>query len=200
VGKKHGVTVMGRKHVRVRLKLALSLLWIFSLTIPASAQYETADDNSTVTILVTLVLIGVILFLLAERSLLKDEIKKFSASLTHREIPVPEGFQRCRITGNLLHNRTLRDLREMPYQEYLRTPEWIARRHEMLRRADNRCQLCNWNNRLEVHHRTYDRLGNEAPEDLTVLCRECHELFHRHRGMPVPQSSQRVDDLDEIPF
>lgn len=203
---------MGRKHVRVRLKLALSLLWIFSLTIPASAQYEKADDNSTVTILVTLivVLIGVILFLYADRASLKDErektrderdqAKETVSHLTQRlqritwtdDIETPkrcpileERYQRCRITGIPISNHRLQQLNTMDYQEYLRTDEWKVRRDEMLERAGESCQVCNRSNRLEVHHRTYERRGNEAPEDLTVLCQECHGLFHRHRGMPV---------------
>lgn len=28
---------------------------------------------------------------------------------------------------------------------------------------------------LEVHHRTYERLGNERPEDLVALCWCCHD-------------------------
>jgi replicative DNA helicase len=31
---------------------------------------------------------------------------------------------------------------------------------------------------LEVHHRTYERIGQERSEDLTVLCDVCHGLFH----------------------
>ena len=72
----------------------------------------------------------------------------------------------------------------MPYAEYLQTPEWFAKRTAALRRAGYRCQLCNRTGRLEVHHRTYERRGNEAPEDLIVLCEGCHEVFHQSRGMP----------------
>jgi hypothetical protein len=32
--------------------------------------------------------------------------------------------------------------------------------------------------RLEVHHRTYERLGRERPEDLLVLCEKCHAVEH----------------------
>jgi hypothetical protein len=31
---------------------------------------------------------------------------------------------------------------------------------------------------LEVHHRTYERLGDERDEDLEVLCTRCHEQHH----------------------
>jgi len=69
------------------------------------------------------------------------------------------------------------------YHQYLASREWAARRAAALERAGHRCQVCNadrwFAGSLEVHHRTYERLGNEAPGDLVVLCRHCHDLFHR---------------------
>lgn len=64
------------------------------------------------------------------------------------------------------------------YPEYIRSREWMGRRRLAITRARCRCQLCNSPDNLEVHHRTYERLGREDPEDLTVLCSECHGLFH----------------------
>jgi hypothetical protein len=69
-------------------------------------------------------------------------------------------------------------LKSMPYQEYLRTDHWHDRRTVALERANNRCQVCNRTDRLQVHHRTYERRGEEQPEDLIVLCNSCHRLFH----------------------
>lgn len=65
-----------------------------------------------------------------------------------------------------------------PYQLYLRSPEWRERRKRAIERADGACQLCASKERLNVHHRTYARLGNEGDSDLTVLCRRCHARFH----------------------
>jgi 5-methylcytosine-specific restriction endonuclease McrA len=31
---------------------------------------------------------------------------------------------------------------------------------------------------LEVHHRIYERLGNEVLSYLVVLCRRCHQHYH----------------------
>ncbi len=76
------------------------------------------------------------------------------------------------------------DTRTMPYTDYLQTSEWWAKRTSALRRANYRCQLCSRTDRLQVHHNTYERRGNEAPEDLIVLCAGCHEVFHRQRGLP----------------
>jgi 5-methylcytosine-specific restriction endonuclease McrA len=65
------------------------------------------------------------------------------------------------------------------YEAYLRSPEWRARARQALCRAGYRCQVCGNRGPLDVHHRTYRRVGREWPEDLTVLCHRCHELFHR---------------------
>jgi hypothetical protein len=69
-------------------------------------------------------------------------------------------------------------LRTMPYASYLHTPEWRQRRLAALKRAGYRCQLCNAAAPLEIHHRTYDRRGDEPDYDLIALCGECHGDHH----------------------
>jgi len=32
--------------------------------------------------------------------------------------------------------------------------------------------------RLDAHHNTYERYGDESVYDLVVLCAQCHQLFH----------------------
>lgn len=81
-------------------------------------------------------------------------------------------------------------LAAMPYTEYLESPEWQARRKVMLRQAGYRCQVCNRDRRLHVHHRTYERRGMELPPDLVVLCDECHELFHQNGRLAGAPSGQ----------
>ena len=77
-----------------------------------------------------------------------------------------------------MDEKRLAELRAMPYEEYLQTPEWGERRDFMLQQAGNRCQVCNSPEDLNVHHRTYERRGNEEHGDLTVLCQSCHAWFH----------------------
>ncbi len=77
-----------------------------------------------------------------------------------------------------------KELRALPYKEYLRTLHWKRKREEKLRAAGYKCQVCNRGGRtLEVHHRTYDRRGEELDQDLTVLCRSCHTNFHKNRSL-----------------
>ena len=68
--------------------------------------------------------------------------------------------------------------RELSYEEYLTSEEWRLRRELALAIADHRCQLCNSPAHLQVHHRTYERIGHEDTADLTVLCLTCHDAFH----------------------
>jgi hypothetical protein len=68
---------------------------------------------------------------------------------------------------------------EYDYSTYLLTIGWKMRRDMAIWRAAGRCQVCYGMDRLEAHHRTYDRLGEEMDSDITVLCHECHELFHK---------------------
>ena len=75
----------------------------------------------------------------------------------------------------------LRQLQTMRYSDYLKTPEWQARREEHLQSVGYRCQVCNTRNTtLNVHHRTYERRGQEHYTDLIVLCRTCHKTFHEN--------------------
>jgi hypothetical protein len=68
----------------------------------------------------------------------------------------------------------------MPYQEYLMTDEWGKLRGMKLHEAGHRCQgWCQKNHPLlDVHHITYDRLGDELMSDLRILCRHCHQGVH----------------------
>ena len=77
--------------------------------------------------------------------------------------------------------RRLWELRRMPYAEYLQTPEWKGRRVRHLESVGHRCQLCNAQGPgLQIHHRNYERRGEERFTDLLVLCRHCHD--HHHNG------------------
>jgi restriction endonuclease Mrr len=79
----------------------------------------------------------------------------------------------------------LRELTTMPYHQYLRTPEWRRARAAALERAGHACSLdVTHTQELDVHHRTYERLGHELATDLVVLCRSCHRLHHREHGRP----------------
>lgn len=86
----------------------------------------------------------------------------------------------------------------MTYQEYIQSDEWRVKAEDAKRRAGYHCQVCNSPIRLDAHHRTYDHLGEELPEDITVMCHECHVIFTEHHRLPqwlLPQF-----DYEPIPF
>lgn len=70
----------------------------------------------------------------------------------------------------------------MDYHGYLQSPEWAELRKFKLQQTGYRCQGCGDNERLEVHHLSYKKLGHERPEELMVLCHLCH--MHEHRRAP----------------
>lgn len=70
-------------------------------------------------------------------------------------------------------------LKQMPYDEYLKTTWWQILRADAMKRARGRCQTCNRNDiPLHVHHRTYEHRGEEPLSDLIVLCEDCHGKLH----------------------
>jgi 5-methylcytosine-specific restriction endonuclease McrA len=66
------------------------------------------------------------------------------------------------------------------YEDYLKSFEWKVRRLRALRDADGKCQKCGKAKGLEVHHLRYTNLGAEPPEDLAVLCLDCHVQEHEN--------------------
>lgn len=87
------------------------------------------------------------------------------------------------------------------YREgYLKSDHWKSMRRAALERAEGRCQVCNSAKLLDVHHRTYERLGAEKPIDLTVLCRRCHDLFHATAKLTVsrPRKSPKAKKVARV--
>jgi 5-methylcytosine-specific restriction endonuclease McrA len=76
--------------------------------------------------------------------------------------------------------REARKQRQREYQQYLRSDGWKQRRQVALDRAAGFCEDCGARESFEVHHLTYKRKGNERPEDLVAVCRQCHK--ERHGG------------------
>lgn len=70
------------------------------------------------------------------------------------------------------------------YHKYLDSEKWNVLRRKVLKAAGYRCQMCNAATRLQIHHRTYERLGFEKLADLLALCDDCHDLYHKNKPMP----------------
>ena len=59
------------------------------------------------------------------------------------------------------------------YSAYLQSGRWRRKRTRRLKK-DQCCQTCGVTRGLEVHHRTYERVGRERLSDLITLCNACH--------------------------
>lgn len=70
-----------------------------------------------------------------------------------------------------------------------------------LTRVDGRCEACGTARLLHVHHRTYERFGQEHADDLSVLCEACHALvhdLHRKNGTALIAATDLVISLRGI--
>lgn len=77
----------------------------------------------------------------------------------------------------LKRHRRLRQLGYANYAEYLRSPAWsdVKRRY----RASDLPQACMCGETIvQLHHKTYERVGEERLDDLAPLCAGCHRLVH----------------------
>jgi 5-methylcytosine-specific restriction endonuclease McrA len=67
------------------------------------------------------------------------------------------------------------------YAKYIRSPEWKAKRTEVILRAQGKCERCGLWPIVNVHHLTYARLGDEDPTDLLGVCSRCHTELHEDK-------------------
>jgi len=86
-------------------------------------------------------------------------------------------------------SHTVKELKALPYDEYLKTPHWRTVRDAMIMLHGCRCQGAECDmmgdsgyggaeSMIHVHHKNYKNRGNERFEDLTLLCDQCHRLEH----------------------
>ena len=85
-------------------------------------------------------------------------------------------------TGSLVTRRQHHATRGDRYRVRMGTIQWQRERELAMERDEYRCQNCGSGERLVVHHRTYERVGDEWPQDLVVLCWSCHEWEHERRA------------------
>lgn len=96
-----------------------------------------------------------------------------------KKIDAMDPIERYEYHRKHLSKTQIRRLRIMPYSEYLKTEHWQLLRKAALYRDKYKCRDCGDKSKLEVHHRTYIRRGNERLSDVISLCSECHEQRHK---------------------
>jgi hypothetical protein len=72
-----------------------------------------------------------------------------------------------------------RQTRAERYSEYINSPEWREKRRRYFasKRLPKTCLVCG-SAEVQLHHRTYRRLGHEHLQDLVPLCQLCHSAGH----------------------
>lgn len=95
---------------------------------------------------------------------------------------------------------------KLTYEEYINSVMWWLRKKRALISANYRCIKCKSQIDLQVHHLTYDNLGEEKDEDLIVLCEICHIQEHDRLKLkkmgakekfliPIPTVMEYLEDM-----
>ena len=64
------------------------------------------------------------------------------------------------------------------YASHMKSPKWSAIRALVLKRAGGMCEGCGTARASEVHHMSYENMGDEFLWELRAVCRPCHERWH----------------------
>ena len=92
----------------------------------------------------------------------------------------------------------LASLGYLSYGAYLRSKHWLQIRGSYMSSTLPKCCFVCGNKRFELHHKTYQRLGEELLADLVPLCRRCHKSTHRvekEHLVPLGVSHHFVENL-----
>lgn len=62
------------------------------------------------------------------------------------------------------------------YQDRIASADWKTLKHKLVSQRGNRCERCACESTtLALHHKHYKSLGQELPDDLELLCADCHK-------------------------
>lgn len=78
-----------------------------------------------------------------------------------------------------------RHIQDMPYDDFLKTPYWIAISTHVRKKNNFTCEMCGATDvALHIHHPDYSFHGEELQNigRLKCLCEDCHEKFHSTYG------------------
>lgn len=65
------------------------------------------------------------------------------------------------------------------YKDYLKTEHWKNIKMKMKNsKYKYMCYSCKSKTKLQLHHKSYKRVGNEKLTDLIWLCEDCHKKTH----------------------
>lgn len=77
------------------------------------------------------------------------------------------------------------------YEQHIRSARWKNMKRDFRKLRGDKCERCGSGHQLELHHRTYERLGLELIKDLELLCSGCHSVADQEREI-----SQLIKSLE----
>ena len=104
-------------------------------------------------------------------------IKEYQRELSpiFKGVKLPVWYRKKRIKKDPKEWQTKREF----YENYLNSSKWITFRNKIKKERGDKCEKCGKEGVvLDGHHITYERLTEELPEDILIICRPCHEKIH----------------------
>lgn len=102
------------------------------------------------------------------------QINKFDTKLLNEKSPTYEKYFAYRSQKLEENKQVEKAYRKEFYSEYMKSDKWKAIRLKVLKRDNNLCQACLDAPAQDVHHKTYENIGDELMYELISVCRYCH--------------------------
>lgn len=90
-------------------------------------------------------------------------------------------------------------LNKAKYKQYLKSKKWAEKKFELFSLRGEKCERCQSEIDLQVHHKNYRTIFNEDLEDLEILCSKCHKAEHDARDLRKKQEEGRWMALRNAP-
>lgn len=75
------------------------------------------------------------------------------------------------------------DTWQKAYEHRIRSSDWKKLKAEVIKARGYKCERCGSGYRLDLHHKTYERLGCERPDDVELVCKWCHPAADHERRL-----------------
>lgn len=87
------------------------------------------------------------------------------------------------------------------YVSYLMSEKWFEFKKMLFAMRGRRCEICQTTKgQIHGHHLTYERLYNEKPEDVQLLCQSCHRDIHKKKKKVMTQPTHQYKNIDDVPL
>ena len=81
------------------------------------------------------------------------------------------------------------------YSTYLKSDKWKRKKEKYFALYGKRCAICRSGMKVQIHHMSYQHMGNEPLSDLVALCAVHHKKLTIESRIPY---NKRMFSLDEF--